>query len=250
MWIRTIENGTTYGGISSSGDIAIINDHKHIDPEDIDYHFAAISLVTIDTRRANVVEVDTGVVLFTPNDTTTLGLYACSVPHVKLPSLEGVMESKAKVVVDSDRMEAVIRAFSLVAAKYTCVPVTIGSKVFMSFTAKGRSWDMVVLCGAQKTTKSIVDTLSEGWLAGTYEPQEILDWSNVPRKARLIIARQLGIVNKRMRDHHEKKLTSLSPTKTFKGLPLECIYDIGKAIGLSGKDMNAHDVLKALQGKQ
>lgn len=249
MWIRTIEEGTTYGALSASGDIAIINDYLHQDPEDIDYHFAAISLMTIDTQRANIIEVDTGVVLFTPEDTTMLGIYACTVPQIKLPSLEGVMESQAKVVTNSDQMEAVIKSFSHVAVKYACVPVTIGKNVFMSFTAKGRSWDMIILCKAQKTTKSILDALSKGWLSGTYESHETLDWNTMPRKVKLIIAKHLGIVKQRMRDHHMRKLVKLSPTKTFKNLPLECVYEIGRAINVSGKNVNAHDVLKALQGK-
>lgn len=250
MWIRTIEEGTTYGALSASGDIVIINDYYVQDKEDVDYHFAAVNLGSIRSKEVQVVELDTGLIMFMPKGTTTGGVWGGTLSPIGLPSLEGIMESQSKQVIESVQMEAVMRSFEHVAAKYTCVPISLGSTLYMTFMAKGKKWDMTVLCRASKTTKSVLDAISAGWISGSNPTIETLNWNNIPKPVRKIMAQHLGIVKKRYESFHEKKLLGLSATKVFKGLPLETIYSIGKVLGIKKPRFDAHDVLKALQKKK
>jgi len=246
MWIRTIEKGVSYGALSASNDIAILNDYATQHKEDIDYHFAAVNLKSLGTNLATVTEMDTGLIMFIPEGTTTGGVWGSVLMPVKLPSLKGIMESQSKQIICSQQMDAVIRAFDHVAVKYSCIPIRLGKTLYTAFIAKGRKWDLTVLCSATKTTQNVLDVIEAGWAAGEQVVVDKLDWSQIPRPVKKIMGLHLGVVKDRFRKHHEQELLEYSPSKVFKSLSLEEIFLIGKKLGLKGKKVNAHDVLKEL----
>ncbi len=246
MWIRTIEEGTTYGAFSADGDIAIINDYSHQDDVDVDFHFSSVGLGSIESDRVDVVGIGTGIITFTPTGNSAVGVFGCSISPMSLPSIEGVMESTSKHMVGSHQMEAVIRAFAHVAASYVCMPVTLGTKSYMVFSAKGRKWDMTVMCHATKTTKSVIDAISKGWIAGNSNIATEIAWDMFPREVRRLMAIELGLTKRKYMFRVEEKLLAIPAHKAFQSLSIGCIQNIGGLIGVTGKKVHAHDVLDAL----
>lgn len=256
MWVQSIESGTSYGAISKGGDIAIVNDFSRDPGDDICFHFASVNLDSIDSEMVDVSSTDSAIMLFTPSDAGSLtGVFGNCVKPIGLPSLEGIAESTSKHIVTTEQITAVNRAFDCVSASYHCIPVTLGNKAYMAFTAKGRKWDMVVMCSAKKTNESVLEALSAGWInsatttASSTKKTNRLEWGNVPKDVKRIMAEHLGLINKRYTSKVEERLTNNDAHDVFRSLPIEVIHIIGGEMGMND-NATAAKVLKALLDHQ